>query len=124
VGVWSCFCGPYIGPLVIIPKGGIMTAIRYNEVLQEHFIPLYNRMRRLYGPDVVIQEDNALYHKAKVVTNWLTWQKVKPMHQPPQSPDLSLIENLWAQIKTRIRKIRHKTRTLSDLEVALHKISC
>ena len=33
IGVWSCFYGPYIGPLVIIPKGGTMTAARYKEVL-------------------------------------------------------------------------------------------
>ena len=26
VGVWTCFCGEDMGPLVIIPKGGTMTA--------------------------------------------------------------------------------------------------
>jgi transposase len=69
-----------------------------------------------------MQEDNASWHKAKLVTNWLVGQKVKTIRWPPQSPDLSLIENLWAQIKTRIGKIRHKTRILSDLEAALHEI--
>lgn len=83
-----------MGPLVIIPKGRTMTAVRYKEVLQEYFIPFYKRMRRLYGLDMVIQEDNASWHKAKIVTNWLTGQKVKTIRWPPQSPDLSLIENL------------------------------
>ena len=50
IGVWLCFYGPYIGLLVIIPKGGTMIAARYKEVLREHFIPFYKRMRRLYGP--------------------------------------------------------------------------
>jgi transposase len=122
VGVWSCFCGPHMGPLVIIPKGGTMTAERYKEVLREHFIPFYKRMRRLYGPEVVMQEDNAPWHKAKLVADFLQAQKVKTIRWPPQSPDLSPIENLWAQIKTRIGKIRHRTRTLSDLEAALHEV--
>jgi transposase len=111
-----------MGPLVIIPKGGTMTAERYKEVLREHFIPFYKRMRRLYGPEVVMQEDNAPWHKAKLVADFLQAQKVKTIRWPPQSPDLSPIENLWAQIKTRIGKIRHRTRTLSDLEAALHEV--
>src|ERR1700733_5470649 len=68
VGVWSCFCRPHMWPLVIIPKGGIITAVRYKEVLQQHLIPFYKRMRRLYGSDMVIQEDNAcdkLAHRAE-----------------------------------------------------------
>jgi hypothetical protein len=60
VGVWLCFCGPYMRPLVIIPNGGTITAERYKEVLREYFIPFYKRMRRLYGLEVVMQEDNAL----------------------------------------------------------------
>ena len=58
IGAWSCFYGPYIRPLVIIPKGGIMIAAWYKEVLREYFIPFYKRIRRLYSLEVVIQEDN------------------------------------------------------------------
>jgi hypothetical protein len=59
VEVWLCFCRPYIRPLVIIPKKSTITAERYKEVLREHFIPFYKRIRRLYSPEVIIQEDNA-----------------------------------------------------------------
>jgi len=76
VGVWTCFCGEDIGPLVILPKGGTMTAKRYVEVLKEHFIPFYRRMRAKQGPSVVIQEDNASWHKAKIVRAFLKKQKV------------------------------------------------
>ncbi|PMD12552.1 hypothetical protein NA56DRAFT_541782, partial [Hyaloscypha hepaticicola] len=67
VGVWSCYCGDKMGPLVIIPKGGTITAKRYIETLKKYFIPFYRRMRRKYGLGVVIQEDNASWHKAKEV---------------------------------------------------------
>jgi hypothetical protein len=52
-----------------------MTAERYKGVLREHFIPFYKRIRRRYGPEVVMQEDNALWHKAKLVTDFLKHRK-------------------------------------------------
>ena len=39
VGVWSCYCGDEMGPLVIIKKGGTMTAKHYLETVKKHFIP-------------------------------------------------------------------------------------
>jgi hypothetical protein len=59
VGVWSCFCGDEMGPLVILPAGRTITAERYTETLKKYFIPFYRRMRRRRGPGVVMQEDNA-----------------------------------------------------------------
>jgi hypothetical protein len=70
VRVWTCFYGDQMGPL-IIPKGGTMIAVRYIEVLKKHFIPFYRRMVRKYGLDVVMQEDNASWHKAGVVRAFL-----------------------------------------------------
>ena len=83
VGVWSCFCREDIGPLVIIPKGGTMTARRYIEVLKKYFIPFYRRMVCKYGPEVVMQEDNAPWHKAKTVRAFLEKQNVKLLSWPP-----------------------------------------
>lgn len=54
IGIWGCFCGDEMGPLYVLPKGQNMTAKRYHYVLQRHFIPFYNRMRRKYGNQVVI----------------------------------------------------------------------
>jgi transposase len=66
-----------MGPLVIIPKGGTMTAKRYIETLKTYFIPFYRRMKRKYGKEVVMQEDNASWHKAKEVRAFLKTQKVR-----------------------------------------------
>jgi transposase len=103
VGVWSCFCGEDMGPLVIIPKGGTMTAQRYIEVLKKNFILFYWRTVYKYGLEVVMQEDNASWHKAAAVREFLKKQRVKYISWPPQSPDLTPIENLWKQIKGRRR---------------------
>ena len=48
-----------MGPLYMLPEGENMIAKRYKYMLQRLFIPFYERIRRKYGDEVVIQEDNA-----------------------------------------------------------------
>jgi hypothetical protein len=120
VGVWSCYCGNEMGPLVIIPKGGRMNQHRYIETCKKYFVPFYRRMKRKYGKDVVIQEDNAPWHTAKSVQKFWKDLKIPRLSWPPQSPDLSPIENLWAYIKRLISKDRHKIKCINDMELALH----
>jgi hypothetical protein len=54
LGVWSCYYGNKIGPLVVILKGGTMTAKRYLETVKKHFLPFYRRIKRKYSPEVVM----------------------------------------------------------------------
>lgn len=58
--MWSCYYRDEIGPLVIIKKGGTITAKRYLETVKTHFLPFIRRIKKKYGKDVVIQEDNTL----------------------------------------------------------------
>jgi hypothetical protein len=68
---------------VIILKGGTITARRYIKVLKKHFIPFYRQMVCKYGPEVVMQEDNAPWYKAKTVRAFLEKQNVKLLSWPP-----------------------------------------
>ena len=122
LGVWSCFCGDEMGPLVVIPKEGTMTAERYKETLKKYFIPFYRRMKRKYGSSVIMQQDNASWHKAGVITSFLATQKVKFIRWPAQSPDLSPIENLWKHIKNIVGKRRHLIKNTSQMETALREV--
>ena len=122
VGVWGCFMDTELGPLVILPKGAKMNQTRYTEeVLKPHFVPFYLRMRRKYGTEVVMQEDGARYHFAKIPTAYKDLYKVKRLSWPPQSPDLSPIENLWKQLKDAISARRHRIRTILEMEIALRQ---
>lgn len=49
-------------------------------------------------------------------------QGVLRLQWPPQSPDLSLIENLWKQIKNIIGKKRHKIKNIRIIERALKEV--
>jgi transposase len=119
VGVWSCFCGDEMGPLYMLPEGERMTAKRYKYVLQYLFIPFYEEMRAKYGDEVVIQEDNAPWYRAKVVTKYLVNKGIKRMSWPPQSPDLNPIENLWKYIKDLIAGQRHRIKNTKEMRQAL-----
>ena len=56
--------------------------------------------------DGIFQHNNALTHTARVVREALQDMGIKVMEWLPYSPDLNLIENLWALLKAEIYKIR------------------
>jgi len=49
-------------------------------------------------------------------------QKVRILSWPPQSPDLTLIENLWKQIKGKIGYREHRARNVKEIEQALREV--
>ena len=48
--------------------------------------------------------DNAPYHKATCVLEFLEENRVPIMEWPPQLPDLNPMENLWTDLKTHFHK--------------------
>src|SRR5438046_4021005 len=99
VSVWSCFCGDEMGPLYIYPDGDTMTATRYHWVMKTKFVPFYERMRAKYGDEVVMMQDGASYHTAKMIKAYITKKGLRFMNHPAQSPDFNPIEHVWKYIK-------------------------
>jgi hypothetical protein len=68
-----------MGPLYILPEGEHIIVKQCKYVLQRLFIPFYNEIRRKYSDKVVIQEDNTLWHMAKIITKYLANKKINRM---------------------------------------------
>ena len=67
-------------------------------------------------PGNVIIMDNYIIHKSKKIQDLIESAGCKILFLPPYSPDLNPIENYWAVIKSRIKKLK---RTCDDFQKAI-----
>lgn len=70
---------------------------------------------RVYSSRFKFQQDGASCHTARSTSEYLTRKEIRmlPFKWPPQSPDLSLIENVWDNLKERV--LLRKPNNLDDL---------
>jgi transposase len=73
-------------------------------IMKQH---LKTSVRKLkLGRKWVFEMDNDPKHASKVVAKWLKDNKVEVLEWPSQSPYLNPIENLWAELRKRVRAKR------------------
>ena len=96
--LWGCFAAGGTGALHKID--GIMRMENYVDMLKQH---LKTSVRKLKpGCKWVFQMDNDPKHTSKVESKWLKENIVKVLEWP-QSPDLNPIDNVWTDLKKRVR---------------------
>ena len=102
--VWGGIAHGIKSQLIIV--AGNMTAVRYrDEILHPVAVPLVQQR------NLILQQNNARPHVARVCQDFLAW--------PPYSPDLTPIEHMWDELDRRVRKRRNPPATLAQLRNAL-----
>ena len=93
---------------------GNMTAVRYrDEILRPVAVPLVQQR------NLILQQDNARPHVARVCQDFLANNNIAPLAWPPYSPDLTPIVHMWDKLARRVRKRRNPPATLAQLRNAL-----
>ena len=98
---WGAMCGD--GPVALLPISGTMTAGKYIQTLNENLVPWMENQP--LNVKYTFHQDNAPSHKAQQTTTFLQDNSINILGGwPPYSPDLNVIENLWAHLKYVVRK--------------------
>jgi transposase len=117
-----------VGPFLL--KDGVkVTAQIYCDFLQENFIPWFKLQRPALRRQLVLMQDNAPSHAARLTTEFLAakgFKDNKLMVWPPNSPDLNPIENLWSIVKARVyragRQFHSKQQLWAAIQTEMHEI--
>ncbi|KAI4884765.1 hypothetical protein NFI96_025159 [Prochilodus magdalenae] len=110
VMVWGCMSARGVGKLCFLKK--TVNAAVYQNVLETFLIPTVEEQ---FGEeDFIFQQDLAPAHAAKSTKDWFTKKQLEVLAWPANSPDLNVIENLWAIVKRKIRD--RKPTTLDQLK--------
>lgn len=98
--IWGSMSASGVGELFVCE--GRMNSQRYISMLEEVLEPSALKLFDGDEPGYYFQQDNAPCHKARAVTSWFTQNNIRVLDWPPQSPDLSPIENLWDFLKGKV----------------------
>lgn len=113
VMVWACMAASGVGNLVFIE--GTMDKHMYLQVLKDNLLQSAEKLG-LEGKFRFYQ-DNDPKHTSGIVKTWLIWNSPHVVDPPAQSPDINVIENLWAILDLEIRKRQISNK--NDLKKAL-----
>jgi transposase len=111
--IWGSVTYNGVGPLVWV-KENIKGAV-YLAILKQHLPGILNHSGT-NAENFYFQHDNARVHTAKPVKAWIAASGIKLLDWPANSPDMNIIENLWAIVKRELYDIRRFPKEAGSLD--------
>ena len=91
----------------------------YIDVLGDNLMPLIEDVYWANNRTVLFQQDNAACHTSKKAMDWFFEQGVAVLPWPAKSPDMNVIEHVWAILVKRVYHNYRQFESRADLKEAL-----
>ncbi len=109
VNIYGCMAQSGFGQCHVFEEN--MTGASYLHILEHVTVP---SAQNLLPHRWRLQDDNCPAHRSRLVTEWKERHNITSLPWPSQSPDMNVIENVWATLRKRVhnRMPRNKTQLI------------
>lgn len=94
-----------LGRGFLVTVKGNLNSMGYRDLLADNLIPLLEEI----GHGFKYQHDNAPIHTTELMREWFEQKSIAAIPWPATSPDLSIIENVWALLKRYVELVSPRT---------------
>jgi transposase len=118
IHAWGCISHDGVGEIYTFRQN--LDANLYKSILKKTLFPSAEKLFRTSPKsNWYLLQDRDPKHRSKIVSEWLERKNVNVLWNPPQSPDLNPIENVWKLLKDKVSEKQPKN--IKRLEQAIHQ---